>query len=317
MDAPASAPSAARTFAVIANWNGGEENLECLASLRAQGLAEHEIVFVDNGSVDGSAELVLARHPGIVVLRNRTNLGFGEASNQGAAAALARGAGSILFVNNDVVLSAGTLARLLRALDEAPAVGIVGPRVLYKTDPARVWCAGGMLTWRQNLSTLLGHREPDSGRWRANRPVDYVAGCALLVRRAVLERIGLFDASYFAYMEDVDLCVRAKRAGFEVWSIGEVAALHNSSSSTGGGYNPRRKYMMGVNSIWFLKHHAGADEWARFVVFDVLSLPFLWFLGLFQGTSRSVLAKALGIWDGLRGKRVTSASIEEGSGLLW
>lgn len=306
-----------RVFAVVANWNGGEENLECIVSLLAQGLAEDEIVFVDNGSVDGSAELVLARHPRIVLLRNRTNLGFGEASNRGAQAALERGAEAVFFVNNDVVLPEGTLARLVCAFGEHPRAGIVGPRVLYKNEPRRVWCAGGMLTWRQNLSTLLGHRQPDSERWRAVREVDYVAGCSLLVRREVLAKIGLFDASYFAYMEDVDLCVRAKRAGFEVWSIGDVASLHNSSSSTGGGYNPRRKYMMGVNSIWFLKHHAGATEWARFVVFDVLSLPLLWFLGLFQGTSNAVLAKALGIFDGLRGKRVTGASIQEGSGLLW
>jgi GT2 family glycosyltransferase len=306
-----------RVFAVVANWNGGEENLECLASLLAQGLDEEEIVFVDNGSIDGSAELVLARHPRIVLLRNRTNLGFGEASNRGTEAALARGAEAVFFVNNDVVLPERTLARLVRAFEEHPGAGIVGPRVLYKAEPGRVWCAGGMLTWRQNLSTLLGHRQPDSERWRAVRQVDYVAGCSLLVRREVLAKVGLFDASYFAYMEDVDLCVRAKRAGFEVWSIGDAASLHNSSSSTGGGYNPRRKYMMGVNSIWFLKHHAGVTEWARFVVFDVLSLPLLWFLGLFQGTSNAVLAKALGIFDGLRGKRVTGANIEEGSGLLW
>ena len=306
-----------RVFVVVANWNGGEENLECLASLRAQGLPEERIVFVDNGSVDGSRELVRARHPRLVLLENRTNLGFGEAANQGAREALARGADALFFVNNDVVLPEGTLAKLLVALEAHPERGIVGPRVLYRDRPDLVWCAGGMLTWRQNLSTLLGHKKDDGERWRAVRRVDYVAGCALLVRREVLDKVGLFDASYFAYMEDVDFCLRAKDAGFEVFLAGDAAAHHASSSATGGGYNPRRKYMMGVNSIWFLKHHAGATEWARFVVFDVSTLPVLWFLGLFQGTSNAVLAKALGIFDGLRGKRVTGASIQEGSGLLW
>jgi GT2 family glycosyltransferase len=174
-----------------------------------------------------------------------------------------------------------------------------------------------MLTWKQNLSTLLGHRELDGPKWRAIRDVDYVAGCALLARREVLEKIGLFDARYFAYMEDVDLCLRAKRSGFGVRLIGEAAAFHASSSATGGGYNPRRKYMMGVNSIWFLKRHARAREWARFLVYDVLTLPFLWLAGLFRGQAKAVVGKALGIFDGLRGKRVTSASIEEGAGWLW
>jgi len=304
-------------FAVVVNWNGGAQNVECLASLLDQGLAPGRIVFVDNGSVDGSAEDVERRFPGVVLLRNRENLGFGEGANQGAREAMARGAGLVFFVNNDVRLPSGTLERLVRELEGAPGVGIVGPRVLYKNEPGRVWCAGGMLTWKQNLSTLLGHRELDGPRWRETRDVDYVAGCALLARREVLEEVGLFDARYFAYMEDVDLCLRAQRAGYGVRLVGDAAAFHASSSATGGGYNPRRKYMMGVNSIWFLRRHARAREWARFLAFDVLTLPFLWIRGLFRGQAKAVVGKALGIFDGLRGKRVTSASIEEGAGWLW
>jgi hypothetical protein len=308
---------ASRTFAVVVNWNGGEQNVECLDSLLAQGLAPSEIVFVDNGSVDGSADEIARRFPGVLLLRNRENLGFGEGANQGGREALARGAGHVFFVNNDVRLPAGSLDLLVRALAEKTDVGIVGPRVLYKSEPGRVWCAGGMLTWKENLSTLLGHRQLDGPEWRASRDVDYVAGCALLVRREVLEKVGMFDAKYFAYMEDVDLCLRAKRAGFGVRLVGDAAAYHASSSATGGGYNPRRKYMMGVNSIWFLKRHARAREWVRFLAYDVLTLPFLWVAGLFRGQAKAVVGKALGIFDGLRGKRVTSASIEEGAGWLW
>jgi GT2 family glycosyltransferase len=303
--------------AVIANWNGGRENIECVESLLAEGMNPGDVVFVDNGSTDGSLELVEQSFPGVTLIENRENVGFGEASNQGARKALERGADAVFFVNNDVVLPRGTLAELVRALESESALGIVGPRVLYKSDPARVWCAGGMLTWRQNLSTLLGHKELDGPRWRENRPVDYVAGCALLARRAVLEKVGFFDAQYFAYMEDVDLCLRATQAGFGVALIGEAHVLHSASTATGGGYNPRRKYMMGVNSIWFLKRHAHAAQWLRFIAYDVLSLPFLWLSGLFQGKSRSVLAKAVGIVDGLRGKRVTAESIREGAGWLW
>jgi GT2 family glycosyltransferase len=174
-----------------------------------------------------------------------------------------------------------------------------------------------MLTWRENLSTLRGHLEPDGPQWREARAVDYVPGCALLARREVLEKVGLFDAQYFAYMEDVDLCLRARRAGFEVWLVGEAAVQHATSAATGGGYNPRRKYMMGVNSVWFLRRHAHAEEWLRFFVFDVLSLPFLWLAGIFRGRGKAVAAKALGILDGLRGKRVTAEAIREGAGWLW
>ena len=307
----------AKAIAVVVNWNGGEQNLECLESLVRQGLSSAEIVFVDNGSTDGSREAVERRFPGLVLVRNRENLGFGEGANQGAREALARDAALVFFVNNDVRLPDGALAQLEDALARSPELGIVGPRVLYKDEPGIVWCAGGMLTWKQNLSTLLGHKEPDGPRWRESRDVDYVAGCALLARRTVLEKVGLFDARYFAYMEDVDLCLRAKRAGYGVRLVGDAAAYHATSSATGGGYNPRRKYMMGVNSIWFLKQHARAREWMRFLAYDVLTLPFLWIAGLFRGQARAVVGKALGIYDGLRGKRVTSASLSKGAGWLW
>ena len=299
-----------RLFAIVINWNGGELNLDCLASLAAEGLPPRRTVFVDNASSDGSLELVRARFPGLIVVENCTNTGFGEAANQGAERALSEGADGVIYINNDLVLEPGCLARLVFHLAEHPDVGICGPRVLNRTDPSRVWCAGGLLTWRQNLSTLRGHGAVDGPRFRADLAVDYVPGCALLATREVLQAIGGYDAAYFAYMEDVDFCLRAKRAGFGVHLVGEAAALHASSSSTGGGYNPRRKYMMGVNSIWFLRQHGTPWAWLRFIVFDVLSLPLLLLWGLARGRAPAVWAKARGIMDGLRGRRVDSSSAE-------
>ena len=306
-----------RVVAIVVNWNGGEANLACLRSILASGVVPGDIVFVDNGSADGSRELVARELPQITRIENAHNLGFGEAANQGATAALAGGAEAVFFVNNDVVLPPDTLGVLARALAEDRHLGIVGPRVLSTRAPGRVWCAGGMLTWRQNLSTLVGHGEMDGPRFRERKRVDYVPGCALLARRQVLEEVGLFDARYFAYMEDVDLCLRARRRGFGVELVGDVAAYHASSSATGGGYNPRRKYMMGVNSIWFLRAHARPMQWVRFVVFDVLTLPFLWVAGVLQGRGKSVAAKGVGILDGVRGRRVTAESIRAGGSWLW
>jgi len=306
-----------RVVAVVVNWNGGEDNLACLRSLLGQTGPPAEIVFVDNGSSDGSAELVAERFPDVRVLRNAENLGFGGASNQGIALGLERGADAAFLVNNDVELPPDTLAQLVEALGREPGVGIVGPRVLYRDEPHRIWAAGGVLTWRRNLTTLCGHGGADHPRWQRTRRVDYVPGCAMLVRREVFERVGLFDPEYFMYTEDVDFCLGASRAGFASLCEGRAAAHHAASTSTGGGYNPRRKYMMGVNSIWFLRRYAGAPQWASFVLFDVLTLPFAWLLGLPFGRGRSVLAKALGIVDGLRGRRVTGDQLGKGGTILW
>lgn len=306
-----------KVAAVIVNWNGGEQNLECLESLRAQGEALAHVVFVDNGSCDGSWERVAQRYPEVELLRNARNLGFGAGSNLGIAAALASGADAVLLVNNDIVLAAGALDELVRALREHPEAGLVGPRVLYKDRPERVWSAGGALTWRENLTTLRGQDELDGERWQRTERVDYLAGCALLVRREVFDAVGGFDADYFAYSEDVDLALRAEREGHASLLVGSVAAYHAPSTSTGGGYSARRKYMMGVNSVWFLRRWAGKREWLRFVLYDVLTLPPLLLVGLVRGRAAGVCAKAWGIWDGLRGRRVTADKLDPGATWLW
>lgn len=307
-----------RLHAVVVNWNGGAQNLACLRSLVEQeGLPEERIVFVDNASRDGSRQAVGERYPRLSMIDTGANVGFGEGANRGARLALERGASAVVFVNNDLTFPGGTLARLCEALDGEPRLGIVGPLVLYADAPPRVWCAGGRLDHRQNLSTLLGHGAPVDDGWRLARDVDYVAGCALVARRALLDEVGLFDASYFAYHEDVELGLRARQAGYGVRTLGEVSAFHAPSSATGGGYSPRRKWMMGLNSVRFLRRYGDARAWGRFVVFDVLTLPWVVLAGLANGRWRGGLAKGLGIAEGLLGRRVTAERLEPGASWLW
>lgn len=307
-------------FAVVVNWDGGEQNLACLASVEDAGIPAERVVFVDNGSADGSLEKVQAQYPELRVHANDTNLGFGAGANQGAKLALEAGASAVFFVNNDVTLPVGSVTRLTEHMLSDPKIGVLGPRVLYPADidgKSRVWCAGGSMTWRQNLSTLRGHGTLDGPRFQTVEDIDYVAGCAMLVRREVLESVGYFEDAYFAYMEDVDLCLRASMAGWRVLHAGDVACYHAPSSATGGGYNPRRKYMQGVNSIHFLRTYGGAREWLRFVVFDVLTLPLLWLAGLFQGRAKAAIAKGVGIVHGLRGRRVQAEQLAPGASWLW
>ena len=313
-------------YAVVVNWNGGEDNLLCLASLvRQEGLAEGRVVFVDNGSTDGSLARVRAAFPGVVVLANGANLGFGEGSNRGAELALTRGARAVVFVNNDLTFPGGTLARLAESLAADPKLGLVGPLVLFAGEPPRVWCAGGRLDHRQNLSTLLGHGAAVTPEWRVDRDVDYVAGCAVMARADTLRTIGLFDASYFAYHEDLELGLRARRAGYGVRVLGGVTAVHAPSSSTGGGYSARRKWMMGLNSVRFLRQYGDRRAWARFALFDVLTWPALVLaalalavVGRGQGRWRGALAKGLGMLEGALGRRVTAARLQAGGGWgLW
>lgn len=298
-------------WAVVVNWNGGEQNRACLTSLFAQGLVQEHVVFVDNASRDGSPEAVARAFPGVVQLHNATNEGYGDANNRGIRHALDRGARAIFLVNNDVVVPPGTLAGLLRELETRP--GIVGPRVLYLHPPDRVWCAGGVLTFRANLSRMIGHGRPDGPEYRVTRSVDYVPGCALLASREVFERVGLLEGDYFAYHEDLEFCWKAGHAGFPVRVIGALAVHHDAHSATGGGYNPRRKYMMAVNTVRFLRRHGTPARWLSFWLFDVLTLPVVWLRRAWRGEGAAVRAKARGTWDGLRGRSVTAGRLRE----LW
>lgn len=307
-------------WVVVVNWNGGADgNLRCLRSILAEGVPPQRVVFVDNASADGSRDAVAAALPGLVHLDNGSNLGFGEGANQGARHALASGARAVAFVNNDLRFTEGdsVLRALCAALDADERLGLVGPRVLFDDGSGRVWCAGGRQDHRQNVSTLLGNGALDGPEWSTTRDVDYVVGCALVASAATLADVGLFDASYFAYMEDVELGLRARRAGWGVRVLGEHAAHHAPSSATGGGYGARRKWMQAVNSVRFLKAHGGAVHWLRFALFDVASLPLLLVLRAPRGEARAVLAKAKGIWDGFRGRRVTADALESGGGWLW
>lgn len=298
-----------RILAVVLNWNGGPLNLDCVRSILEQGLAPEDIVFVDNASTDGSLALVRAEHPDLTFVENGANLGFGHGVNRGLEVALERGAERVLLVNNDVVLGPRMLAELEAAMAHDERIAIAGPRVLDRAEPERVWCAGGALTWRQNLSDLVGFGAPDGPAFQGTHPVDYVAGCAMLVRREVFETIGLFDGAYFAYHEDVDFCMTAREAGFASYLVGHAVAYHAPHHSTGGGYSPARKYMMGVNTVWFLRRHGSPARWLSFFVFDVLTLVPLLVLAPFNGRLAGVLAKARGTWHGLRGRRVDAAAI--------
>lgn len=295
---------------VVLNWNGGEANLRCLAALTQASITARQVVFVDNASSDGSMEAVLDAYPEVTCLRQGQNLGFCAGMNAGLQWVLASPAAYVLVLNNDVEVAADFLAPLLRAI-AAPRVAAVGPKVLLPGAPARIWCAGGRIDYRANVSTLLGHGELDRGQYDMEERVDYLPGCALLLRTEVLREVGCFDEQFFAYMEDVDLGLRLRKQGWESRYVPSSRVVHEAGSSSGGGYAPARKYANALNSVRFLRKHSSLRGWMGLLLFDLCSLPVAWMRELLRGGNpAAVLAKARGLLHGFLGRRVEASSFE-------
>jgi GT2 family glycosyltransferase len=220
-----------RLAAVVVNYRTLDETVRTLASLRRSRRTIDDLLVVDNGSGDGSAAALRARAAGATVLATAANLGFSGGSNVGIREALARGAELVLLVNSDAELPPDCVERLERGLAASPRAGIAAPVLVARDDPGRVLSAGIRFSPATGRMRLLG--------WRArHRPlptveVDAVSACVMLIRRAVLERVGLLDEAYFFSFEDVDVCLRARGAGFTCLCVGDAVALHEGSRSIG------------------------------------------------------------------------------------
>ena len=194
---------------VVPNFNGRRWLPGCLDSLAAQTLAPAEVVVVDNGSSDGSAALASER-PGVRVLHLSRNLGFAAAANRGIAATDADG---VALVNTDVVLAPDWLERMVAALSSAPDVGAVACKMVDLDDPTVLYDAGDVLR-RDGVCEQRGRFERDEGRF--DEPGEVFAACAgaALYRRGAVLDVGGFDERFFLYLEDVDLGLRLRLAGW-------------------------------------------------------------------------------------------------------
>lgn len=211
---------------VVVNWNAGAALDACLESVRADGLVGRELIVVDNASSDGSATRVRARHPEVMLLESGDNLGFARAANLGAQAA--RG-DTLVFLNPDARVLPGAIATLVGALEASPGAGIAGGGLC---DGAGRWQPGAARfgpVAHLILDTTLG-RLPARCRRRPYR-VDWVYGTFMAVRTAVFRRLGGFDARYFVYGEDLDLCYRAAAVGVRTIHVPEARAVHGGNLS--------------------------------------------------------------------------------------
>lgn len=236
-----------RVSVIILNWNGLQDTLECLESVRELDYPEIRVVLVDNGSTDGSAAVIAERFPSVTLLRNEENVGFAAGNNAGVRNALEAGAEYLWLLNNDTVVEKDTLKNLVKALQGTPGAGMASPVIHYHGDPDSVQFCGSYIDWERRRIVKV----ENPGSLPGNGANVSLWGTALLIKRGVVERIGHLDAKYFAYHEDEEYCMRAARAGYRCIVVPGARLFHKNSRSTGSNDAPMQVFLRSRN-LFFL-----------------------------------------------------------------
>ncbi|MBI3493616.1 MAG: glycosyltransferase [Acidobacteria bacterium] len=244
--------SPVRVAAVVLNYRTPDDTFLAVRSLLASQRAIDEVIVVDNDRGDspgGAREVLRDVRPNVRYLQTGSNLGFSGGMNVGIREALARGADRVLLVNSDVIVPPDCVERLERCLEATPATGIAGPVVLARSEPDRIASLGmsyspasGRMRHRGFGARVAAEGQPSV------RIVDGVSGCLMLVRREVFEAVGLLDEEYFFSFEDLDFCLKARRAGFATVLAGTAVAYHEGGRSL-EATSPRRLYFAARNHL--------------------------------------------------------------------
>ena len=301
---------------ILINWNNASDTIDCLRSLTAVTYQNFEIVVVDNGSTDGSVQKIKSNFPDVPLLQTGENLGFVGGNNFVISHPQYQHYDGFLLLNNDTLVSPEFLTILVQSFQRDQEVGIIGPSIYYHDAPETIWSAGGKINWRTGLTTMMNIGEKNFGQMGSEpRQVDFVTGCALLIKRSVVNQIGFLDPRFFAYYEEIEWCVRARRAGFKVLHVPDSAIWHKISLVAREA-SPIVHYYMVRNRLLFLKlTGAKTSAWISTLVLDYLRTIVSWSVKpkwKYKRESRDVML--LAIKDYFLGKFGQKDLVETGTG---
>jgi hypothetical protein len=240
---------------VVINWQDRRRTLACVEALGRLAYPNLRLVLVDNGSAEFSAAEVEALSSGGRYVRAPVNLGFAGGANLGMRAALGLGANYVWFLNNDAEPEPGALAEMIAVAEARPPSAVVGAKILRRDDPRRIDSVALQVDLGWSRLYLTGHDEIDRGQYDRLGEVTAVTACSMLVSRAACERLGGFDESFFAYLEDADLCLRARAAGLRVAAAPRARVLHDRASALEGRQSARSLYYNTRNHLALLGRH--------------------------------------------------------------
>ncbi len=284
---------------IILNLNKKEDTLKCLESVFKLDYSPYEVIVVDNGSIDGSAEAVSKAFPEVHLLRSTNNLGAAGGRNLGIRYADKNfNYKYLFFLDNDTLLENSILTRLTEALKNDQEAGFAFPKA-YRALPSNIIMSVGIYV---NLYTGsiydIGVGEIDRGQYNRPRYVSACGGFGFLAKRRVFSQIGLFDDIFNPYgWEEVDLSLRARERGFQILYVPNALIYHKGCKVGRGPLPEYEKYKV-RNLFILMRRHTSLLQWICFIVFIPFKAFSLLIARLSHGDLRVVLAQFRGFVDG-------------------
>ncbi len=239
--------------AIVLCRNGVDLTLDCLASLYCQNYPLLEVTLVDNDSQDGTVEAVRSHFPRTQIISTHANLGYAGGNNLGIQNALERGHDLCFLVNNDTRVFPGCVSALVNLFENNPAAGIAGPMVRTWDNAGKISSAGGSIDWRSASAANSGAGEPDHAQYAA-RQVDFINGCGIMATREAIQKAGMLDPKFFMYWEEIDWCMRVKKAGFEI-RFEPKARMQHKATLQDNEQSPTTIYYLTRNRLLFFYRH--------------------------------------------------------------
>ncbi|MFC1915839.1 glycosyltransferase family 2 protein [Chloroflexota bacterium] len=312
-----------RVTVIILNWNGLKDTIECLESIKRTTYANYEVVVVDNGSRGNDAQVLKEKFGNWAhIIENDKNYGFCGGNNIAIRYALDNlSSDYLMLLNNDTIVDPELISELVKVAEVDPVIGIVGPRMYYYDDPDRWHSVLGKKAdhWKERAAramraVMVKIRRVQADRQQPDLPreVDWVIGTCFLISGKGVEDIGLLDENFFCYMEEIDYCTRARKAGYKIVYIPEAKFWHkfkrSSKKVTGfscyyavrNRFRLMRKHATQWQYWWFMIYFFGFHFWLATGYYLV-----------FHRSSKLFLAFYRGVRDGMSGSKAMARFYSE------
>ena len=300
--------SSKKVAIVLVNWNSFDLTKDTLESLQQTTYTNYDCILVDNGSVDDSGDLIEEQFPNCIVLKSSTNKGFTGGNNIGINYALQQDYEYIMMLNNDVAVEPYFLEPLIAKLEQDDSVGAAQPLIYFHHDRHLIWNAGSTYNTFLGICSTPDYNKKDPGHVFRNKAkhIDWITGCAFMIRASVLKEVGLLKEAFFIYYEDVDLSFRIKAAGYQLAYVPSsviyhIAGMSHKTKEKGkeGFVSPKVHFLNARNRIWCLKEHTPAWAIPTVTLFNAFYFFSIGFYFIFRARWQKWQAWNKGIKEGL------------------